>query len=95
LKAKDPRHRRNRRLSFVVRISYIVCIEVFIGVHSWLLLVLKIHKNLQIFTKMHKTTQIRIRKEQILAFIRVHSWFPLKKQSQLPANRPEIRITKF
>jgi len=31
---------------------------------------------------MHKTIQIRIRKQQILASIRVHSWFPLKKQSQ-------------
>jgi len=40
------------------------------------------HKILQKFTKMRKTVQILIIKKQILVFIRVHSWFLLKKQSQ-------------
>ena len=47
----------------------------------------KIHKSLQKFSKMHKTAQIRIRKKQILVFIRVHSWFQMKKQSQFQTER--------
>jgi hypothetical protein len=50
---------------------------------------------LQKFTKMRKTIQLRIRKQQIWAPIRVYSWFPLKKQSQFAGYRPEIRIAKL